>query len=589
MSLSATTTPDQELSAIESVSKSKRRLGILAIVLLAFAMGTVVQAVGWAQTSNYALVRALSHGTAKIDAYSWESRDTSYYNDHYYSVKAPGLAFLALPAYEVLRTIDAEGLSARMAGRAHAAGAFRWARAGVPSGQYRNNAALARETRARVTAYTPLVWMLGLFVTVLPALLLMLIVRSLGESLAPGFGTIAAIATGAGTMILPFSTMFFSHVISAAMAVGVFALLWREREGPSRMPMLAAAGLVAGFAVTTEYPLALAGAVLGVYAITRDGWRDYSSMLKRGAAYTAGVIAGVLPLALYNVLAFGSISHFSYANAIAEQGESGHAVIGLNDGGFFGITTPTLGNAFDLLFSVKGLFVGTPILVLALVGLVLMYREGRRAEAGTIAAVLGVYVLYNSGYWLPFGGGTPGPRFLIPVLPFLGVALAPAFRRFTATGFALAIPSILTMALATVTLPMIGNGDVGLWVRAAQLNNFEQTFASALGADNTWWGLTPFIILLAASLIVAVVATTPFRITRDAPIAAGAIALWALIVSTVPHSPVTLTPGLPHEFGPLIWTAVVAAGVLLAAGVFVEHGPWARRRKAFTEPATATT
>ena len=29
------------------------------------------------------------------------------------------------------------------------------------------------------------------------------------------------------------------------------------------------------------------------------------------------------------------------------------------------------------------------------------------------------YLLYNSGYWLPFGGGTPGPRFLVVTLPFL--------------------------------------------------------------------------------------------------------------------------------------------------------------------------
>ena len=49
--------------------------------------------------------------------------------------------------------------------------------------------------------------------------------------------------------------------------------------------------------------------------------------------------------------------------------------------------------------------------------------------------------IYDSGYWLPFGGGSPGPRFLIPMLPFLAVGLACAWRRFPATTLALAVPS----------------------------------------------------------------------------------------------------------------------------------------------------
>ena len=43
-----------------------------------------------------------------------------------------------------------------------------------------------------------------------------------------------------------------------------------------------------------------------------------------------------------------------------------------------------------------------------------------KAEALTITAIALAFFVYDSGYWLPFGGGTPGPRFLIPLLPFLG-------------------------------------------------------------------------------------------------------------------------------------------------------------------------
>src|SRR5262245_49442590 len=135
--------------------KSRRLYSTLALVLLAIAMGSVIQALGWAQTSNYALVRALEHGTAKIDPYSWESRDSSYHNGHYYSVKAPGMAFLILPFSRGLKALGVDQLGPTMINGARSGNALRWARAGVPSGMYANNLALARVTRARITNYTP--------------------------------------------------------------------------------------------------------------------------------------------------------------------------------------------------------------------------------------------------------------------------------------------------------------------------------------------------------------------------------------------------------------------------------------------------
>jgi hypothetical protein len=545
-------------------------------VLLALAMGSVIQAAGWAQTSNFALVRALSHGSAKIDPYSWETRDSSYYQGHFYSVKAPGMAFLVLPFYAGLKAVGAESFSKQMALNARESGALRWYRAGVPSGQYAGNLALARETRSRIEFYTPLVWMLGLLVVVIPALILMLIVRSLGDVLAPGFGALAAVATGAGTLILPFSTLFFSHVLAATLVLGAFAVLWRERERETNLKSLLAAGLLCGFAVTTEYPLALAGVVLGVYAISRQGFRERAAVLRRGAIYSAGAVLGVVPLLAYNVLAFGSVSHFSYADAVALQGESGHDKLGLNSGGFFGIDVPSLHNAFDLLFSVKGLFVAAPVLLLAFVGLVLMKRDGRRAEAYVIGSIFALYLLYNSGYWLPFGGGSPGPRFLIPVIPFLGIALAPAFRRLPATALALLVPSVLVMATATVTLPMIGNGDVGLWVHLVGEHNYEQTIVSVLGADNNLAGLLPFLICLTGSLLLAIYAATPLRVRKDAVVGAASVLVWALAAAIAPHAPAAVTVGEEHSFAPLIWTAIALAFVLIGAVLAIEN--WPRRR-----------
>ncbi|MGI8595386.1 MAG: hypothetical protein ACR2ML_13675 [Solirubrobacteraceae bacterium] len=56
-------------------ARPARRRGLLALVLLALAWAFVMQALGWAQTSYYALVKSLSDGTTSIDPYHWEKRD----------------------------------------------------------------------------------------------------------------------------------------------------------------------------------------------------------------------------------------------------------------------------------------------------------------------------------------------------------------------------------------------------------------------------------------------------------------------------------------------------------------------------------
>ena len=277
--------------------------------------------------------------------------------------------------------------------------------------------------------------------------------------------------------------MYFSHLLAAVLAFGAFALLWREREGPPRIGLVALAGLLAGFAVTTEYPLAIAGAIVGLYALARG------NVVRRGVAYAGGVLVGVLPLAAYNLWAFGSLTHNSYKGAVAVQGISGHAVLGLNDPGSSGSGCLRCTRCSSCSSRPRGLFVGSPVLALAAVGTVLIYRRGKRAEALTIGGVTLAFLLYNAGYWLPFGGGSAGPRFLIPILPFLAVPLALAFRRFPAVTLALAVPSAVLMMVATTTLPLIGFDWTGYWAHVLDAASFEHTVATILGAGNGWAGL----------------------------------------------------------------------------------------------------
>ncbi len=119
-----------------------------------------------------------------------------------------------------------------------------------------------------------------------------------------------------------------------------------------------------------------------------------------------------------------------------------------------------------LLLDSRGLLTLSPMLIMGAIGTVLLYRRGRRAEALTIGGICLCYLVYNSGYYLPFGGGFMGPRFLDTMLPFLAFPIALALKRFPGPTIALAAVSITTTVIATITHPLVGyENETVTWMR----------------------------------------------------------------------------------------------------------------------------
>jgi hypothetical protein len=541
--------------------------GVAAIVALGFAWGLVMHQMGWAQLAHFDQVQAFSKGQPEIDQWQWNTNDKAWVDGHFYSVKSPGTAALTTLPYMAIKALDGDKLARAAVDNENRTAHHKWYSDNVvPLENYGYDVERGLRVQAIVQHDTPIVWALTLIAAVIPAVLMLLCVRWAADRFIPGYGTAAAITLGLGTVVMTFAAEFFSHVISAGLAFAAFCVLMKERDGPPRTRSIALAGLLAGLAVSFEFQVGLVGVVLFFYALSRRrtvraGARPRSSWPRRAAAYAAGAVAGALPMLAFNTWAFGSPLKLAYSDAVAFPGVTGHDVLGLNSHGFFGITAPRFDSAVDLLLAGRGLLVLTPIVVMSVVGVLIMRRGEHRAEANTILAVAAVYFIYNAGYWLPFGGGTPGPRFLIPALPFLAIGLAFAYKRLPALTLGLAIPSALLMLIGSITYPLIGRQGIGTWADWLMEGKLEHTVLTAFGVTNAWLAIAPLAAAVLTAVVLAVRAT-PAVTLSDFRLAVPAVLAWACVSA--------IGPGIAgYEISPLdrgnssaLW--LVAAALVLS-------------------------
>jgi hypothetical protein len=458
---------------------------LVAIALTILAMAIPIQRPGCAQTSSYALVRALSNGTAQIDPYQEQTCDKSYRGGHFYSNKAPGLALAILPAYVML----------------HALGV-------VPD-----------DTRVAL-------WIFGLWSSVLPAAVLLLLARRIARRFDSGTAAFVAVALGLATLTLPLATVGFGHLLAATLLLGAFAIALTERRADARLLALVGAGALAGFAVTTEYPAALVATVIGIYAAS------FARPILRLIAFGVGGLIGMVPLLAYNQWAFGSMTSLSYASAVSEE-RAGSVVIGHHDAGFYGVLVPSLSAVARILLADRGMLTVTPIVVLGVVGIVLLARRGMRAEAAAIGAAGAAMLTYNASLtisptWV-FGGDTPGPRYAYLAIPFVILPLGLVLRRYPSVVVALLAVSLVRMVTATATQPLVGSEGTVQWLRRIRAGDFTNTFLTYAGLGHGWIAILPFL-LVAAAAAAAAFASAPFTSGWfSGPIFVTTVAAWAFV------------------------------------------------------------
>jgi hypothetical protein len=245
------------------------------------------------------------------------------------------------------------------------------------------------------------------------------------EGIAPGWGGATLVTFALGTIASSVAPSIFDHLPTAALGFAAFVLAWDRRW--------LWAGLAAGLALTFEYQAALIVLILGAYVVT--------SGAPALARYTIGLIPGALLIGAYDWSAFGSPFRTSYSASPTQP-----------TGGLAGVQFPSLHGSHLVLVGDRGLLVDSPVLLAAALGLVLLRRRAP-LEAIVCAAVSVAFVLLDCGYALPYGGDSPGPRFVVTALPFAAVGLAPAFARLPVFTSVLAALSVVASTAVALTWP----------------------------------------------------------------------------------------------------------------------------------------
>ena len=208
------------------------------------------------------------------------------------------------------------GSHATRAIRAEPTAACRGRRATLPVENYGYDRRARVAAREAIADDAPMTWALGLLGVLLPALVLLSCSLAHGRARRAGHGHRGgadARRRDDGPAVL--DAVLLAHRSARCSAFAAFALVWREREGPSR-PCAAGASRACSpgspSCASTRWRSRRSSS-----ACTRSRGRGARRSCGARAAYGAGVVAGVAPLLAYQWWAFGSPLHTTYVGAVA--------------------------------------------------------------------------------------------------------------------------------------------------------------------------------------------------------------------------------------------------------------------------------
>ena len=397
--------------------------------------------------------------------------DRSEYGGHIYMDKAPGLSFLALPLYPLLRDV-------------------------VPD--------MATEG----------IWLFGviacLLTVTLPAWLMLwlLVLYALSLGVSPRTAMLSVVALALASPMFPYATLYFGHGLAATCAGAAAYLIATPAVGLGSLRRRVAAGALLGYAGLTDTPVFVLSGLIALWAFLRavplaEGLA-LSARLRVTWPLFALLGAGVLAQLVFNAWMLGDPLRFAYHH------KGDRALAHIHTNGFFGFHPPDPEIVWNLTFGpTRGLFYHAPWIAVAWVGYAMTARRtdvsaARRLDAAALLAISIAYVLVISGFSDWQAGDSAYARHLVPVLPLAapGIALAldpdhlprpvrAIILTTLAIGLLLTIPTVATLPyhFTRLSRPVLELGWP-LWL----LGNFSPSVGRLLGWSD-WWSSAWFAVL----------------------------------------------------------------------------------------------
>jgi hypothetical protein len=389
---------------------------VLIFLIVASAYGYFYSQQDSNTHSRLALVKAIvEEKHFEIDSYHDSvliTKDTAYYNGHYYSDKAIGSSLIGVPVYYLMLKIS-NGLGYAI----------------------------------RIKDFKQLMTFVAIsLISAFLAPILYLFVKQISTSARYALVITAAICLG--TPLYLYSATYYSHALTGLLLFIVFYIWFRARsEGSIGLAKTSLSGFLLGYAFITEYPSALIAAALGLYILyimweqrKLADWKIYFSLI-------AGAFIPLSLMMIYNFSIFKSPFATGYLHESNDLLRAGIQT------GVVGFGPPNLEALFFMTFhTTMGIFWQSPVLLLAFVGWIVMWRSPQyRPEAIFSFGASLLYFMILSGYYWWWGGLTFTPRFIIASLPLFGIPLAFLPQRARKVTFVLTLLSIAQMFIVTAT------------------------------------------------------------------------------------------------------------------------------------------
>jgi hypothetical protein len=489
---------------------------ILVLVLLACYAFTFPRWADWNQNSRLDQAMAIvDHGHLFIDEYVPNTGDYAAFEGHYYSDKAPLIAFLSTPVYAAIHALVSVDAVDRLDSNTSASASLGNTRERADSGPLESQ---------KVYDFLALT-VITFFVVAVPSAGLGLLLYTLAGWFGCTLKERVVVTTlyCLGTSAFPYSNALYSHQLTALLLFSAFSVLVWSGRRPIRPTCFLVVGLLLGCAVLSEYPAAVIGILLALLAlwIARDRLRAFGYMI-------IGGLPPMIVLATFDWLTFRTLLPVAYQHSVLfpQQMQTG----------FFSLTAPHWDALWGISFSpYRGLFFLSPYLLFAVVGYIQLWRvRATPPEFWLLLLAPVAFILFNASSSLWDGGFAIGPRYILACLPFLalaaGIGVVRAWRNqalrplvLVSIGWSLfavwaetiagqAFPDYSANPLFARSLPLLAAGDIA--------RNLGMLFGLS-----GWASLLPLIVLILVSAILLIAPRPPrptFLCSESAPLVAAA-------------------------------------------------------------------